>query len=50
MLIFLYNFVYSLLFARVKAPVNPWGSLSIEWAAALARARAQLRPDPGVHS
>jgi cytochrome c oxidase subunit 1 len=31
MLIFLYNFVYSLLFARVKAPANPWGSLSIEW-------------------
>jgi cytochrome c oxidase subunit I len=31
MLIFLYNFVYSLLFARVKAPANPWGSLSLEW-------------------
>jgi cytochrome c oxidase subunit I len=31
MLIFLYNFVYSLLFARIKAPVNPWSSLSVEW-------------------
>ena len=31
MLVFLYNFVYSLLFARIKAPVNPWASLSIEW-------------------
>jgi cytochrome c oxidase subunit I len=31
MLVFLYNFVYSLLFARVPAPANPWGSLSLEW-------------------
>jgi cytochrome c oxidase subunit 1 len=31
MLLFLYNFVYSLLFARVKAPQNPWSSLSLEW-------------------
>jgi cytochrome c oxidase subunit I len=31
MLIFLYNFVYSLLFARVRAPANPWGSRSLEW-------------------
>jgi cytochrome c oxidase subunit 1 len=31
MLVFLYNFVYSLLFARVKAPQNPWSSLSLEW-------------------
>ena len=31
MLVFLYNFVYSLLFARVPAPQNPWSSLSLEW-------------------
>src|SRR5205807_708878 len=31
MLVFLYNFVYSLLFARIKAPANPWSSLSLEW-------------------
>ncbi|HSC49213.1 MAG TPA: cbb3-type cytochrome c oxidase subunit I [Gaiellaceae bacterium] len=31
MLVFLYNLVYSLLFARVRAARNPWGSLSIEW-------------------
>jgi cytochrome c oxidase subunit I len=31
MLIFLYNFVYSLVFARIPAPANPWGSLSMEW-------------------
>jgi cytochrome c oxidase subunit 1 len=31
MLVFLYNLVYSLLFARVRAERNPWGSLSIEW-------------------
>ncbi len=31
MLVFLYNFVYSLVFARVPAPANPWGSLSLEW-------------------
>jgi len=31
MLVFIYNFVYSLLFARVRAPRNPWDSLSIEW-------------------
>ena len=31
MLVFLYNFTYSLLFARVKAPANPWSSRSLEW-------------------
>jgi cytochrome c oxidase subunit 1 len=31
MLVFLYNFVYSLLFARVPAPQNPWSSRSLEW-------------------
>jgi cytochrome c oxidase subunit 1 len=31
MLVFLYNFVYSLLFARVPAPANPWSSRSLEW-------------------
>jgi cytochrome c oxidase subunit 1 len=31
MLLFLYNFVHSLLFARVPAPQNPWSSLSLEW-------------------
>jgi cytochrome c oxidase subunit 1 len=31
MLVFLYNFVYSLLFARVPAPQNPWRSRSLEW-------------------
>jgi cytochrome c oxidase subunit I len=31
MLVFLYNLVYSLLFARVRAERNPWGSLSLEW-------------------
>jgi cytochrome c oxidase subunit 1 len=31
MLIFLTNLVYSLLFARVPAPANPWGSRSLEW-------------------
>jgi cytochrome c oxidase subunit 1 len=31
MLVFLYNFVYSLVFARIKAPANPWSSLSLEW-------------------
>jgi cytochrome c oxidase subunit I len=31
MLVFLYNFVHSLLFARVPAPQNPWSSLSLEW-------------------
>jgi cytochrome c oxidase subunit 1 len=31
MLVFLYNFVYSLLFARIPAPQNPWSSLSLEW-------------------
>ena len=31
MLLFLYNFVYSLLFARVPAPANPWSSRSLEW-------------------
>jgi cytochrome c oxidase subunit 1 len=31
MLVFLANLVYSLLFARVQAERNPWGSLSIEW-------------------
>jgi cytochrome c oxidase subunit 1 len=31
MLLFLYNFVYSLAFARVPAPANPWGSRSLEF-------------------
>jgi len=31
MLVFIYNFGYSLLFARVRAPRNPWDSLSLEW-------------------
>jgi cytochrome c oxidase subunit I len=31
MLVFLYNFVNSLLFARNPAPQNPWSSLSMEW-------------------
>ena len=31
MLIFLANLVYSLVFARVPAPDNPWESKSIEW-------------------
>ena len=31
MLVFLYNLVYSQLFARVPAPANPWDSLSLEF-------------------
>jgi cytochrome c oxidase subunit 1 len=31
MLIFLANFVYSLVFARVPAAQNPWSSRSLEW-------------------
>jgi cytochrome c oxidase subunit I len=31
MLLFLYNFVKSLVFDRVPAPADPWGSKSIEW-------------------
>jgi cytochrome c oxidase subunit 1 len=31
MLVFLYNLIYSMLFARVRAERNPWGSLSLEW-------------------
>jgi cytochrome c oxidase subunit I len=31
MLIFLANVVYSLVFARVPAPANPWASRSLEW-------------------
>jgi cytochrome c oxidase subunit 1 len=31
MLVFLANFVYSLVFARVPAERNPWASKSIEW-------------------
>ncbi len=31
MLVFLYNLVWSLLFKKVRAERNPWGSLSIEW-------------------
>jgi cytochrome c oxidase subunit 1 len=31
MLLFLYNLVYSLAFAKVPAPANPWGSKSIEF-------------------
>jgi cytochrome c oxidase subunit 1 len=31
MLLFLYNLVHSLVFARVPAGSNPWSSLSLEW-------------------
>jgi cytochrome c oxidase subunit 1 len=31
LLIFLANFVWSLVFAKVPAPPNPWGSRSLEW-------------------
>src|SRR5690242_12368257 len=31
MLLFLFNFVKSLVFDRVPAPADPWGSKSIEW-------------------
>ncbi len=31
MLLFLYNLVYSQLFAHVRAPANPWGSKSLEF-------------------
>jgi cytochrome c oxidase subunit 1 len=31
MLVFLANFVYSLVFARVPAGANPWASRSLEW-------------------
>jgi cytochrome c oxidase subunit 1 len=31
MLLFLANFVYSMVFARIPAGANPWGSKSIEW-------------------
>ncbi len=31
MLVFLANFIWSLVFARVPAPANPWGSKSIEF-------------------
>jgi len=31
MLLFLYNFVRSLVFDRIPAPTDPWGSKSIEW-------------------
>jgi cytochrome c oxidase subunit 1 len=31
MLLFLYNFVYSLVFARIPAGANPWESRSLEW-------------------
>jgi cytochrome c oxidase subunit I len=31
MLVFLFNLVYSLAFARIPAVRNPWGSLSLEW-------------------
>jgi cytochrome c oxidase subunit 1 len=31
MLVFLFNVVYSLVFVREPAPVNPWGSKSLEW-------------------
>jgi cytochrome c oxidase subunit 1 len=31
LLLFLYNFVRSLVFTRVPAPADPWGSKSIEW-------------------
>jgi cytochrome c oxidase subunit 1 len=31
LLIFLANFVWSLVFAKVPSPANPWGSRSLEW-------------------
>src|SRR3989440_5577032 len=31
MIVFLVNVIWSLLFARVPAPINPWNSRSIEW-------------------
>jgi cytochrome c oxidase subunit I len=31
MLVFLGNFIYSLVFARIPAAQNPWDSLSLEW-------------------
>ena len=31
MLLFLYNFVKSLVFDRIPSPADPWGSKSIEW-------------------
>jgi cytochrome c oxidase subunit 1 len=31
MLLFLYNFVRSLVFDRVPSPTDPWGSKTIEW-------------------
>jgi cytochrome c oxidase subunit 1 len=31
MLIFLINFIWSTLFARVKAPANPWNARGLEW-------------------
>jgi cytochrome c oxidase subunit 1 len=31
MLIFLGNFIYSLVFARIPAPPNPWGARTLEW-------------------
>jgi cytochrome c oxidase subunit I len=31
LLLFLANFVWSLVFAKVPAPANPWGSRSLEW-------------------
>jgi len=31
MLIFLVNLVYSVVFARIPAPANPWASRSLEW-------------------
>ncbi len=31
LLLFLVNFVWSLVFAKVPAPANPWGSRSLEW-------------------
>ena len=49
MLVFLYNFVYSLLFARDPGAREPVGLPLARVAASLAGARAQLRPDPGDH-
>ena len=49
MLVFLCNFVYSLVFARVPAGQQPVGLAVARVAAALARAGPQLRPDPGDH-
>ena len=48
MLVFLFNLVYSLLFARVPRRAKPVGLAVDRVAAALARARPELRSDPDL--